>query len=379
MQDLKAHEQPAQLESDGPPQYPTLPAPASERPEAPFSPVQDSPTIHHRGSFRPREPRTSDSPGDVTSDDWLDRCDTLPVPRPEASAPAPQSAHDAQLSEPVALAPQPSDTQQQASQPPAARQPASEQPQPPELEPTTASSVVAETPATHEASDGASDSAQVLPATDAGEHAPPEEVRSEATTSTATSPENGPADEATNTPGRPWLWAATAVAASAAAIWWGTHSGAASGVVVSSNDVAERSYELRTNAAPAAFGPSEPLAPLAPAQASDVVSPVDQPLAAIAAEDLPAERAAEPDRIVALTNVAVAAKSAGACRKRGDSAGNLRVAVTFNADGRVRRTLVLGNLSNPATRECITSKFSDVTVPSFTGDPITVTGAVRLH
>jgi hypothetical protein len=74
-----------------------------------------------------------------------------------------------------------------------------------------------------------------------------------------------------------------------------------------------------------------------------------------------------------------ATRSAGGCRNRGDSPGKVGVVVEFGTDGHVTRAAAKGNFANPATSQCITSKFSSLSIPNAPDAPLIITADVALH
>jgi len=108
-------------------------------------------------------------------------------------------------------------------------------------------------------------------------------------------------------------------------------------------------------------------APTAP-PAADLVEKRDRP-----SEDR------EPARLSAYKAAASAASKVSKCRYAGDSPGVVRVVVTFEPAGHVRRTQVQGNLVNPMTLRCITSQFNELTIPAFSGEATTVVADVKIY
>jgi hypothetical protein len=74
-----------------------------------------------------------------------------------------------------------------------------------------------------------------------------------------------------------------------------------------------------------------------------------------------------------------ATHGAGGCRNRGDSPGKVSVVVEFGTDGHVTRTNAKGTFANPATSQCIVSKFNSLSIPNAPGAPLIITADVSLH
>jgi hypothetical protein len=104
------------------------------------------------------------------------------------------------------------------------------------------------------------------------------------------------------------------------------------------------------------------------------------PAAPAGASDQPAgENSGEPVRLVALKTVVLATKDAGKCRYRGDEVKTVPVIVSFGNDGKVQQVVVKGDVSNRLTGDCIVSKLSALTIPPFSGEPVSVRADVPIH
>jgi hypothetical protein len=117
--------------------------------------------------------------------------------------------------------------------------------------------------------------------------------------------------------------------------------------------------------------PSSPKAPSAPLGAP-VVAPV--------AATQPSDPGAEFNRAVARIAVATAAGRAASCRGPDDPEGTAKVSLTFSPSGRVTAArVVAGPFQGTRTGGCIASAFRGISVPEFSGDPVTVTKEVVLR
>lgn len=98
------------------------------------------------------------------------------------------------------------------------------------------------------------------------------------------------------------------------------------------------------------------------------------------ARPAPAAVVAEFDRAAAKASLTAAAAVASRCKHADEAAGGGRVSVTFAPTGRVTTTrLVSGPLQSTPTGSCMVRAFRSVSVPPFSGDPVTVTKDVSIR
>lgn len=91
---------------------------------------------------------------------------------------------------------------------------------------------------------------------------------------------------------------------------------------------------------------------------------------------------AGPEFNKAAANAALngAAGSASGCKAPGDPSGVARVSVTFAPSGRATRSVVNGApFGGTTTGSCVAAAFRSLSVPAFTGDPVTVTKSVSIR
>lgn len=75
-----------------------------------------------------------------------------------------------------------------------------------------------------------------------------------------------------------------------------------------------------------------------------------------------------------------AAGAASGCKAPGDPAGLVRVSVTFAPSGRATRSVVSGPpYAGTTTGSCVAAAFRSLSVPPFSGDPVTVSKSVGVH
>ncbi|MFO0549481.1 MAG: hypothetical protein U0271_13905 [Polyangiaceae bacterium] len=87
----------------------------------------------------------------------------------------------------------------------------------------------------------------------------------------------------------------------------------------------------------------------------------------------------EFDKNAANAALGGASGSAAGCKQEGDPSGRARVSVTFAPSGRVTQAVVDGPpFAGTATGSCISRVFKKVTVPPFSGGPMTVTKTVSI-
>lgn len=143
--------------------------------------------------------------------------------------------------------------------------------------------------------------------------------------------------------------------------------------------VSERARPTRPN------GGSHAAAPLSTRSHKTVAAPrpLARPLAATSpaapAPPPPTSASAEFDRAAARASLAAAAAAAASCMQPDDPA-RARVSIIFAPTGRVTMTrLVNGPFQGTPTGSCIARAFRTMSVPPFTGDPVTVTKDVFLR
>ena len=94
----------------------------------------------------------------------------------------------------------------------------------------------------------------------------------------------------------------------------------------------------------------------------------------------PAAAGADFDQAAARVALAMAASQASSCKQPDDPGGGARVSVTFSPSGRAMSAQVVGApFQGTRTGACIARTFRGVTVPPFSGDPVTVTKSVSVH
>jgi hypothetical protein len=126
----------------------------------------------------------------------------------------------------------------------------------------------------------------------------------------------------------------------------------------------------KLDTAPSQAAPSAALEQAPPASPSTALEPGPSP--SVASPE-------EPIRLTAYKAVALASGNAARCRYRGDGPGDIRVIVTFQPSGTVERTTLREVTSNPMTARCISSQFSGLTVPAFSGEPMHVATSIKLR
>jgi hypothetical protein len=136
----------------------------------------------------------------------------------------------------------------------------------------------------------------------------------------------------------------------------------------------------------------EPARPVEPLQQKERAAPppvnpavIAQPPPATpapppAAPSPPAGGGGEFDKGAAKAALAAAASMAAACKQPDDPSGGARVSVTFSPSGRVTTAkLVSGAFMGTPTGSCIARAFRTISVPAFSGDPVTVTKEVAVR
>jgi hypothetical protein len=127
--------------------------------------------------------------------------------------------------------------------------------------------------------------------------------------------------------------------------------------------------------------PAEPAAPTGPSKAQSLA----EAMAAAApggggAPPPPPTSGPEFNKGAAAAALNGAAGSASGCKAPGDPSGVARVSVTFAPSGRATRAVVNGApYSGTATGSCVAGAFRNLSVPPFTGDPVTVSKSVSIR
>jgi hypothetical protein len=127
----------------------------------------------------------------------------------------------------------------------------------------------------------------------------------------------------------------------------------------------------RTTVAPAPRPPDPPAAaPASPGEPRDV-----QPASTVVPKPAPpaSAEAAEIDRAVARAALSKAAGAAAGCKQADDPTGSAKVSVTFAPTGRPMSVRVGQPFKGTRMGVCIAATFYTVTVPPFSGDPVTIT------
>ncbi|MFT3776349.1 MAG: hypothetical protein QM820_64215 [Minicystis sp.] len=115
----------------------------------------------------------------------------------------------------------------------------------------------------------------------------------------------------------------------------------------------------------------------APATAAVAVTP--PPAAAPPPPPAPAG-GGEFDRAAAKAALASAASAAAGCKQPDEAGGGARVSVTFAPSGRVTASkLAGGSFAGTPTGSCIARAFRSITIPPFSGDPVTITKEVSVR
>jgi hypothetical protein len=140
-----------------------------------------------------------------------------------------------------------------------------------------------------------------------------------------------------------------------------------------------------TAAEPSAAEPAKSAAPaltgrLPVGAEPTTTSPAAPPVATAPATTKPtAAPGGEFDKAAAAAALGGAVGQASGCKSAGDPSGVAKVSVTFAPSGRVTQALVLGPpFAGTATGGCIARAFRTASVPSFAGDPQTVTKTVNI-
>ena len=126
-----------------------------------------------------------------------------------------------------------------------------------------------------------------------------------------------------------------------------------------------------------------PPAPVTPAHV--VLAPPPRPTASPAAappapKPAPAGEAGELDRGAARAALAAAASMASACKEPDGPSGGARVSVTFARSGRVTSSRLAGGaFGGTKTGSCIARAFRTISVPPFSGAPVTITKDVSVR
>lgn len=122
--------------------------------------------------------------------------------------------------------------------------------------------------------------------------------------------------------------------------------------------------------------PAEPEAPEGPSKAQSLAE------AMAAAQRAPASPPAsnEFNKSAASSALNGAAGAAAGCKAPGDPSGVARVSVTFAPSGKATRAVVNGApFGGTATGSCVAAAFRNISVPAFSGDPVTVSKSVSIR
>lgn len=120
----------------------------------------------------------------------------------------------------------------------------------------------------------------------------------------------------------------------------------------------------------------EPPQPTGPSKAQSLA----EAMAAAGKNPPPPSSGPEFNKSAATAALNGAAGSASGCRAPSDPTGVARVSVTFAPSGRATRAAVNGApYSGTATGSCVAAAFRGLSVPAFTGDPVTVSKSVSIR
>jgi hypothetical protein len=104
------------------------------------------------------------------------------------------------------------------------------------------------------------------------------------------------------------------------------------------------------------------------------------PAAAAPSAATPTGTGGDFDQGAARVALAMAASQASGCKQPDDPSGGAKVSVTFAPSGRAMSAQVVGGaFQGTRTGACIARAFHAVTVPPFSGDPVTVTKSVTVR
>ena len=128
----------------------------------------------------------------------------------------------------------------------------------------------------------------------------------------------------------------------------------------------------------------EPVRPVAPPRVVEPARLVAPPRAPEPAPSTkapaPAAAAGEFDCGAARSALAAASSLASGCKRPGEAGGGAHVSVTFVPSGRVTRAMVSGPpFQGTPTGSCIARAFRTITVPPFSGEPVTVSKEVSVR
>lgn len=126
----------------------------------------------------------------------------------------------------------------------------------------------------------------------------------------------------------------------------------------------------------AAAKPAEPEAPAGPSKTESLAEAM-----AAAGRAPPAPPPSnEFNKSAASSALNGAAGAAAGCKAPGDPSGVARVSVTFAPSGKATRAVVNGPpFGGTATGSCVAAAFRNLSVPSFSGDPVTVSKSVSIR
>lgn len=146
---------------------------------------------------------------------------------------------------------------------------------------------------------------------------------------------------------------------------------------IAANDTGKPAAQGKPTEAESAAKPAEPEAPAGPSKTQSLAE------AMAAAEKAPASpppSGNEFNKSAASAALNGAAGAAAGCKAPGDPNGVARVSVTFAPSGRATRAVVNGGpFAGTATGSCVAAAFRSLSVPAFSGDPVTVSKSVSIR
>lgn len=128
--------------------------------------------------------------------------------------------------------------------------------------------------------------------------------------------------------------------------------------------------------------PAEPEAPSGPSKAQSLAEAMAAaaPGGGTPPATPPPSTGPEFNKAAASAALNGAAGAASGCKAPGDPAGVVRVSVTFAPSGRATRSVVNGPpYGGTTTGSCVAAAFRSLSVPPFSGDPVTVSKSVSVH
>ena len=176
-----------------------------------------------------------------------------------------------------------------------------------------------------------------------------------------------------------WVWAAGALAVAAVVYFMFGRTPAADSPAASP----ARVVEPQKTAEPTK---TEPTKTAEPAKTADPVPtaspPSDEPKKDEPKKDepKPVDVGAEFSKEAARAALGSAAAAAASCGQEDGPRGSGTVRVTFSSSGRATQALIQGPpFAGTSTGSCIAAKFRGISVPPFSGDPVTVTKTVTIQ